>query len=57
MLLIFPFAFGNFFTYGSVGNNGITFPTLFYSMKTWRCSLRKTFVRLKMKYVTSIQVM
>ena len=35
MLLIFPFAFGNFFTFRSVGNNGITFPTLFYSMKTY----------------------
>ena len=31
----FPVFIGNFFTFGSVGNNGITFPTLFYSMKTY----------------------
>ena len=35
ILLISPLLFGNFFTFGSVGNNGITFPTLFYSMKNY----------------------
>ena len=46
--LNFPVFIWKFFTFGSVGNNDITFP---------RCSLKKIFVRLKMNYLTSIQVM
>ena len=43
----FPVFIWKFFIFGSVGNNDIIFP---------RCSLKKIFVRLKMNYLTSIQV-
>ena len=37
----FPFFIWKVFTFGSLGNNDITFPTLFYSMKTFLRDVRQ----------------